>query len=226
MKYLIVNADDLGYSQGVNEGIIYAHENGIVTSTSLMVYGKAANQAVTLTRKYTKLGLGLHFQIGKEDQDILTRQLTKTLAITAIENTKKEFNKQIELFTKMIGKLPDHIDGHYHVHKLPLIFPFIRQFARKNNIPLRDDGIKCIKTFFDFRGESKISVEALTKILRELPEGTSELMCHPAKYTSDLNSSYKRQREVEFASLTSNKVRQAIKELGIKLINWSEVRNQ
>lgn len=225
MKYLIVNADDLGYSQGVNEGIIHAHENGIVTSTSLMVYGEAANQAITLASKHTKLGLGLHFQIGKEDQDILTRQLTKTLAITALENTKKEFTKQIELFTKMTGKLPDHIDGHYHVHKLPLIFSFISKFARKNGIPVRDNGVNCIKTFFDLHDKSKISVEALTKILKELPEGTSELMCHPAKYTSDLNSSYKKHREIELASLTSNKVKQIIKELGIKLINWSEVGN-
>ena len=37
MKYLVVNADDLGLSTGVNRDIAEAVEHGIVTSTSLMV---------------------------------------------------------------------------------------------------------------------------------------------------------------------------------------------
>lgn len=225
MKYLIVNADDLGYSEGINEGIVEAHKNGIVTSTSLMVYGKAAKQAVNLIKEFPKLGVGLHFQIGKEDLDILTRQINKASAIAMIENTKEQFDKQVEIFTRMLGKFPDHIDGHYHIHKLPSIYPYIRKFTKKNKIPLRDDGVNFIKSFFDMHDERKLSPEALNKILRELSEGISELMCHPAKYTGDLNSSYKRQREVEFATLTSDEVKETIKKLNIKLINWGEIRN-
>ncbi len=49
-RYLIVNADDFGLSEGVNRGIIRAHEQGIVTSASLMVRGAAAAEAARYAR--------------------------------------------------------------------------------------------------------------------------------------------------------------------------------
>lgn len=226
MKYLIVNADDLGYSKGVNEGIIEAHSNGIVTSTSLMVYGEAARHGVEFAKKFPKLGVGLHFQISKADMDIISRQFQKALAITTIEKTKKEFIKQIELFKKLTGKTPDHIDGHYHIHKLPRVFPFIRKYASNNKIPLRDNGVNFIRDFFGMFDKSKISVDALIKILQELTDGTFELMCHPAKYTNDLNSSYIKQREVELNTLTSKETKDAIKKFNIQLINWGHIQRR
>ena len=49
-KYLIVNADDFGYAQGVNQGIIAAHEAGVVLSTSLMVDMPSAWEATALAK--------------------------------------------------------------------------------------------------------------------------------------------------------------------------------
>ncbi len=48
MKHLIVNADDFGYSRGINRGIVEAHERGIVTSTTMMVNAPATGEAVEL----------------------------------------------------------------------------------------------------------------------------------------------------------------------------------
>ena len=59
-KYLIVNADDLGLSQGVNQGVIAAYERGIVTSASLMVRFAAAAEAVQWVKQGAGLSLGLH----------------------------------------------------------------------------------------------------------------------------------------------------------------------
>src|SRR5436190_3388019 len=60
---LIVNADDFGMTPGVNRGIISAHESGIVTSTSLMVRGAAAAEAVELAREHPQLSVGLHVDL-------------------------------------------------------------------------------------------------------------------------------------------------------------------
>ena len=90
---------------------------------------------------------------------------------------------------------------------------------------MRNDGVNFIRTFFNRKNEKAISPDALIKILRYLPGGVSELMCHPAKHTNDLSSSYKEQREVELMSLTSDKVRDTIKELSIRLINWNKAGN-
>src|SRR5262245_43308522 len=62
--FLVVNADDLGYSSGVNRGIFEAHDRGIVTSTSLMVHRSAAEAAVAETWSRPELGVGLHFDLG------------------------------------------------------------------------------------------------------------------------------------------------------------------
>src|SRR3989344_2858976 len=100
MKYLIINADDLGYSQGINDGIIETHSKGIVTSTSLMVIGKAAKHGATLAKKHQQLGLGLHFQIEDEDLSLL-RGIKNAASIAQIGKIKKEFLRQVEIFQEM-----------------------------------------------------------------------------------------------------------------------------
>lgn len=93
MKYLIVNADDFGYSYSINKGIIEAYTNGIVTSISVMVDAIAAHEAKDLT-KFPDLSIGLHFEV-KE-----------------IMNVKAELERQIDKFVAIVGKNPDHIDTH------------------------------------------------------------------------------------------------------------------
>lgn len=90
MKYLIVNADDLGYAEGVNEGIVEAHKKGIVTSTSLMVRGKAASHGVKLAKKNQGLGIGLHFQVEDDDFQILW-QSKRLISAVLIEKSRKNF---------------------------------------------------------------------------------------------------------------------------------------
>jgi len=64
-KYLIVNADDFGQSPGVNRGIIEAHEQGIVTSASLMTRWLAAGEAALYAQEHPKLSVGLHLDLGE-----------------------------------------------------------------------------------------------------------------------------------------------------------------
>lgn len=222
MKRLIVNADDLGYANGVNEGIVRAHKEGIVTSTSLMVNGKAASHGIKLVRKNPKLGLGLHFQIENDDLQILW-QTKRVIASALIEKTKKEFLNQVEIFKKLVGELPDHIDSHHHVHKMPRIYPFIRRWCRENNVPYRLK-INFIDSFFGIPSTKAITVSYLTKILENLSDGESELMCHPGLVSRDLKSSYSHQRELELRTLTSQKVKQKIEKLNIRLISWRDLQ--
>ncbi|MGB0007236.1 MAG: ChbG/HpnK family deacetylase, partial [Candidatus Sulfotelmatobacter sp.] len=60
MRRLIVNADDFGFTAGVNRAIIEAHTRGIVTSTTLMASGPAFNDAVRLARETPRLDVGCH----------------------------------------------------------------------------------------------------------------------------------------------------------------------
>ena len=60
MKELILNADDFGLTKGVNEGIVRAYREGILTSTTLMANALAFDDAVERARANPKLGVGCH----------------------------------------------------------------------------------------------------------------------------------------------------------------------
>jgi predicted glycoside hydrolase/deacetylase ChbG (UPF0249 family) len=63
MRNLIVNADDLGWTPGVNRGIAEAHRNGIVTSSTLLANGEAFDDGVQLVRAMPSLGVGVHLNL-------------------------------------------------------------------------------------------------------------------------------------------------------------------
>ena len=63
MGRLIINADDFGYCKGVNMGIIEAHQNGVLTSTTLMAGMPGFDQAVNLAKKNPGLGVGVHLTL-------------------------------------------------------------------------------------------------------------------------------------------------------------------
>ena len=62
-KYLIVNADDFGISEGINRGILEAHLYGIVTSTTVMPNGLSLANAISLAKSNPSLGVGIHINI-------------------------------------------------------------------------------------------------------------------------------------------------------------------
>ncbi|MGC0774685.1 MAG: ChbG/HpnK family deacetylase, partial [Candidatus Acidiferrum sp.] len=76
MRNLIVNADDLGWTEGVNRGIAEAHRNGIVTSASLLANGAAFASGVEVTRKTPGLGVGVHLNLS-DGEPVAPRELVK-----------------------------------------------------------------------------------------------------------------------------------------------------
>ncbi len=78
MRNLIVNADDLGWTQGVNRGIAEAHRNGIVTSTSLLANGGAFEGGVRTARESPRLGVGVHLNLS-DGQPVAPPERVKSL---------------------------------------------------------------------------------------------------------------------------------------------------
>ena len=128
IKYLIVNADDFGYSHSINRGIIEAHTKGIVTSTSVLVDAVTANEAGALVN-YPELSVGLHLEL-KE--------------ITGIH---KELNRQIDKFISIVGRMPDHIDTHKRHTTDKGIRQVLEEYASVKKLPVRNFGVKHIGSF-------------------------------------------------------------------------------
>src|SRR6478736_3085115 len=108
-RFLIVNADDFGQSPGVNRGIIKAHEQGIVTSASLMVRWPAAPDAAAYAVAHPQLSVGLHFDLGewacREGAWLPVYEVT---SIDQLESVQEELSRQLTAFRRLLGREPTH----------------------------------------------------------------------------------------------------------------------
>ena len=229
-KRLIVNADDFGLSSGINRGVAEAHQEGIVTSASLMVRPAAAVEAADWARARPRLGVGLHLELAgwtiRDDQWVRLYQvcdLDNPLAV------RREVERQIEQFFNLMDRAPTHLDSHQHVHQDVRVRRIVEDAARRLGVPLRHDGR--VQYCGDFYGQDEhgaahpdgISSAALERVIRSLATGVTELACHPGDGDS-IESMYRHERAAEVATLCDPRVRRAIEESGVVLVNFGDIR--
>ena len=140
MQYVIVNADDFGWSARVNAAVLRAHRDGILTTASLMVAENGWEEAVAMARGTPSLGVGLHVattfdrpllppaqipcltrQNGKFESDPVRAGLKYAISQSAGEELGREMQAQFERFAAT-GLVWDHVDGHQHFHMHPIVF--------------------------------------------------------------------------------------------------------
>jgi chitin disaccharide deacetylase len=235
-KYLIVNADDFGQSPGINRGIIEAHEQGIVTSASLMTRWLAAGEAALYAKQHPKLSVGLHLDLGEwvyrdESWEPLYRVVPPEDK-TAVE---REIFRQVEVFRFLVGRDPSHINSHQGIHMREPVRSIALQLCESLGIPLRHL-CREIHYFGRFYGQTTeglplpahIDVEWLIEtLLLNLPDGLTVLICHPG-YPNDLATTYQMERVEELKVLCNPKLQSAISRLGIRLCsfdNWKHIKS-
>lgn len=293
MKNLIVNADDLGWTEGVNRGIAEAHRNGIITSTSLLANGAAFATAVEMVRSVPGLGVGVHLNLS-DGCPVATRETVSTLVgetgefeggpealllrmarrgLSAAE-VEQEWDAQIRK-VRDAGIRPTHLDGHKHVHMLPGLFEVTLRLAKKHAIGAvrisheastlraalsagdelhagvvlkqgvqarglkllaRDArelanraGVATADYFCGIAQTGEMTQEGVLRLLRSLPEGTTELMCHPGYVDADLQNTATRlraSRQMELEILTDPAIRNLVASQGIRLIDYGFVASE
>jgi chitin disaccharide deacetylase len=293
LKNLIVNADDLGWTEGVNRGIAEVHRNGIVTSASLLANGAAFASAVELARSTPGLGVGVHLNLS-DGEPIAPRELVATLLNdngefaggpevlllriakrdVTVREAEQEWEAQIEK-VKEAGIQPTHLDGHKHVHMLPGLFEVALRLAKRYGIGAirvaheasslraalsagderhasvvlkqgvqarglkllaRDAreqaeraGISTSDYFCGIAQTGEMTKEGVARLLRSLPEGTTELMTHPGYADQDLQNSATRlqeSRQTEVSILIDLEIRNLVASQGIRLIDYGFVASE
>jgi predicted glycoside hydrolase/deacetylase ChbG (UPF0249 family) len=231
-RYLIVNADDFGQSCRINRGIVKAHRLGIVTSASLMVRWPAASEAAAYAREHASLSLGLHLDLG--EQVFRGEEWVSLYAVVPLEDANAivtEVLHQLDLFRRLVGHDPSHLDSHQHVHQREPIRTVFIEIARDLGIPLRHycPAVRYQGSFYGQTADGVplpdgISVDGLVRILRALPPGFTELGCHPAD-GCDLDTMYSRERVEELKVLCDPRLRTAIERMGIHLRSFRDLPN-
>ena len=153
VRRLIVNADDFGLSHSVNEAVIRAHRDGILTTASLMVNEPGFDEAVKLAKENPRLGVGLHLTLlmghsalPPEKIPGLVNARGEFSAIRPVsvglnyffkrslrEQLRAEIHAQFEKF-HATGLPLDHVNGHLHLHLHPVIFKILMEDADKLGI--------------------------------------------------------------------------------------------
>ena len=290
MRNLIVNADDLGWTEGVNRGIAEAHRNGIVTSASLLANGAAFASGVALARATPGLGVGVHLNLSEGEpsaarekvgsllnergdldgrpESLLLRLARRNLVLEEVE---REWNAQIQK-VRDAGIAPTHLDGHRHVQMLPGLFEIALRLAKRHGIAavriaheesslraalsaganqkgtvvmrqgvqarglklLAPDahekaeraGIATADYFCGIAQTGEMTREGVLRLIEILPEGTTELMCHPGYADEELAKSATRlqsSRQTELEILTDTAIRNLVASQGIRLIDYGFV---
>ena len=146
-RRLIVNADDFGRSHSINQAVIRAHREGILTTASLMVNEGGFSEAVALARENPKLGVGLHLTLlcgqsalgaeripglvdaQRQFSDNPVRVGFRYFAQPRLrEQLRAEMQAQFERF-RSTGLLLDHVNGHLHLHLHPVVFQILMDHA-------------------------------------------------------------------------------------------------
>ena len=149
VRRLIVNADDFGRSPSINEAVIRAHQEGILTTASLMVNEPSCDEAVALAKENPRLGVGLHVAL------LFGRSALPPERIPGLVNKRGEFSdnpvaagmkfffepglsRQIEdevaeQFARFqrTGLKLDHVNGHLHMHMHPAVFSILKRRAHE-----------------------------------------------------------------------------------------------
>jgi chitin disaccharide deacetylase len=152
MKQLILNADDFGMTLGVNEGIVRAHRDGVLTSTTLMANGLAFADAVKKAEENPKLGVGCHLVLvgGKPVAPVeqvpslvdakgnLPDSLPEFVARVSAglikkEEIERELRAQI-LKIQNAGVVLSHLDSHKHTHAHPKVMDVVGKMAQEFGI--------------------------------------------------------------------------------------------
>lgn len=280
MKQLIVNADDFGLHPLINAGIIKGHQEGFITSTSLMPSAPCWQEAVRLAKENPRLGIGVHLTLVGGVPSVLPKEQVSSLLDDDglflpdyVAFAKRYYSgavKKAELEAELRAQLEralscgvniTHIDSHQHTHVLPGINSLVLKLSNEYNIirvripkegylftggfqtsigrligrsglsfcadmaALRADslGLRHPQHFYGMLAGGHLNAQLIANILRQLPEGVSEIMTHPGLDSAALGKAFSWQyhwrEELDAYLDAGNKA--LLKELGIEPVSFA-----
>lgn len=152
-RLLVVTADDLGLTAGVNRAVRRAHLEGVVTATSLLAVGRAFDDAAAMLRATPTLEVGAHLAVVGEDPPLLTAREVPTLVDrrggfplsyrTVVarglagridpDDVRRELGAQLERVLG-VGVPVTHVDTHQHTHLWPTVGEVVTELALARGI--------------------------------------------------------------------------------------------
>ncbi len=248
MTRLIVNADDFGLSRANTLGIIYAYENGIVRSTTMMVNQPDAILAGSLMKEHPGLGVGLHLNItvGRpvcdhlktivdEQGNFQSKVFYEKDSVFDKEEIYMEYHAQIERFIALTGKKPTHLDQHHSYINKPAHIEAMKRISDEYHIPIREgkriygddyhyERVDLTREYYDTGVDIDFFIKNKGNLLAH---DTIEMMTHPGFCDDSLLawSGYSWQRVKELTIFIDPRVKKWVEDNHVELINYTSIKN-
>lgn len=249
LKKLIVNADDFGMTEANTIATILAHEDGVLSSTTMMVNMPFADYGAKLAKKHPNLGVGLHLVLtvgrplvaGAKSYTDENGNFRRPKSYpdghphADLDELYTEWKAQIEKFIEIMGHKPTHLDSHHHVHSQPDHLEVTMRLSKEYDLPVRlrpeqypkdypYQKAPMIRGFYDDQAALDYF---LTNQYGLWDQEIAEVMCHPAFLDERLlqMSSYTVPRTRELAILRSPELKAWIKENNIELISFKKIKH-
>jgi len=194
-----------------------------------MVRWPASSDAAAYARTRRALSVGLHVDLGEWIwSDGAWRALYARVDLLDADAVDREVHRQLETCCDLLGQRPTHLDSHQHVHRREPLRSIVSRVAAELRVPVRHDG--AIRYCGDFYGQDwsggplphLITVSSAIALLHALPEGITEMACHPG-YADDLESMYRVERAIELRTLCAHRVHRFLDDGAIHLISFADV---
>lgn len=236
-RVLIANADDLGFSNAVDDGILVAANQGIVRSASLLVTSPRAPAALQAAH-VAGLSVGLHLNASQSEivacrLQPFTRMVSHCmragirLGAQGLEMLLSFFDQQLDMFGQLAGCPPAHINVHHPLYRIPDFGSPFAKWVEATCIPSRrtpelvDAKVMApAQTIWGFYDKNNLSTSALMELI-DATDGTSiELVSHPGNYDPDLPSKYRMERVLQREILCDVRLREAIDERDFEISDF------
>jgi len=199
MIKVIINADDFGFSKSVNEGIMYAFDKGLISTTTMMMNQPFTGEACELWKANPQIAVGLHINLVR-DKPVLNKQVSSIVDANGdFYNRKLICNEEVsfeysDVYDEIEAQLlilmqhgeVDHMDAHCYSSLNSVIRKAMHDVARRYNLPVRIDNnakpetgiLTTQKVLKDFYGENA-KAETIKNFIENYRHLESlEIMCH------------------------------------------------
>lgn len=154
VRRLIINADDFGLTEGVSRGIIRAHREGVLTSTTFMVNFPWAALMAPLLKAAPDLGVGIHLNLTTGSPVLpaaevptlvnaegrMRKSLWQIRFRVSPREALREWAAQVEKGIALLGRTPTHLDTHRYLQSIPALAAAMAEVARRFEIP----AVRCL----------------------------------------------------------------------------------
>ncbi|MCI1265100.1 MAG: ChbG/HpnK family deacetylase [Saprospiraceae bacterium] len=241
-KFLIITADDYGYTPEVSKGIRDSIESGLVSCTSVMMnyISKEDASLIIDLRNKKNIGIGIHLNLS-EGKSLSTDINFEPSLLNNLTFVKTELIFQLKKFREIFGEV-DHINFHHHLHydlrvmqeflaideaaEIPI--RFVNRIMRDILIAHKRKTPDIFVNVFPYNASSNDFNFFLKKAIYDFNNGQSgitEWMVHTGYTSTELErvaTNYSKRREVELQLLCSSEVKEIIERNKIECRNFKQ----